>query len=188
MDGRWHPRLGDPTIGGWLTVAAYLVVAILCARVCFRPARLRGSSGMLSARERVCWLGVAALMAFLCINKQLDLQSFMTQVGRDIARAEGWYENRRAVQRVFVLSVAAVGGVVGLAAMWYTWRARNNWARLAAVGIVLLLTFIVVRAASFHHFEVITDTRYFGLRGNWIMELTPIMLIGWAALKSTAVR
>ena len=79
---RWRPGIGDPTFMGWLTVAAYAIAAftaLLAARRAGRaPGTTRGSRGM--------WLLVAAFMALLCLNKQLDLQSLLTDIGRQLSK------------------------------------------------------------------------------------------------------
>jgi hypothetical protein len=188
VSGRWSPGIGDPSLGGWLTVLAYFVAALLCFRVFLKPRCYAGTTVILRDRERWCWLALSALMIFLCINKQLDLQSLFTQIGRDIAKSEGWYANRRAVQLRFILIFVAASALAGGAVMMIAARARNHWVRLAALGTILILIFIVVRAASFHHFETILDARMMGLRYNWIFEVTPVALIGWAAAKSARWR
>jgi hypothetical protein len=76
---RWEPTIGDPTFMGWFTVAAYAVAALLAARVWLRK------------REKI-WLLVTIGMAGLCVNKQLDLQSLITAIGRVIAWHEGWLQ------------------------------------------------------------------------------------------------
>src|SRR5262245_63104416 len=96
-DGRWRPGIGDPTPLGWLTVAAYAVAAALCARAALRE----GRSG-----PRGFWWGLAAALALLGVNKQLDLQTLLMQVSRDLARAQGWYDRRQAYQRLFIGGVA----------------------------------------------------------------------------------
>jgi hypothetical protein len=45
----------------------------------------------------------------------------------------------------------------------------------------LLLTFIVVRAISFHHVDVFLKSGIAGLRMNWLLELGGISLVGGAA-------
>ena len=37
----------------------------------------------------------ALLLAALCVNKQFDLQSLFTAIGREISHQGGWYERRR---------------------------------------------------------------------------------------------
>lgn len=69
---RWSPVIGDPQITGWVTVAAYVVAALMSAAVWLR---LKGRRG------RVFWAMVALLLAALAVNKQLDLQSALTAAG-----------------------------------------------------------------------------------------------------------
>ncbi len=184
MTARWSPGIGDPSFGGWFTVAAYFIAALLCFHVFRKPAYQPGTGTLLSDRERWGWLALGALMMFLCINKQLDLQSLFTQFGRDMAKAQGWYAERRAVQLRFILIFTGVSALFGLAIMGIAWRAKNHMVRLAALGAILILVFIVVRAASFHHFETVLDRRMMGLRFNWIFEVTPVAMIALAAARS----
>jgi hypothetical protein len=123
------------------------------------------------------------LMAFLCLNKQLDLQSLLTDVGRVLAKQEGWYGQRRAVQRWFVVSVAAAGATT---LAFLVWRARTIFREriVLAAGLALLLTFVIIRAASFHHVDVLIQSRIIGLRINWILELGGIALVAWGAIQS----
>jgi hypothetical protein len=99
-DGRWEAGIGDPTVIGWVTVAAYAVAALLslrCARRAAEPLEFR------------FWAVLSVALVLLGINKQLDLQSLVTQVGRDLAFAQGWYENRRIVQAAFIGFLIAAG-------------------------------------------------------------------------------
>jgi hypothetical protein len=179
MSGRWSPGIGDPTLMGWITVLAYGLAAFFCLRICLQQ-------NCRSNREHFGWLGLAALMAVLCINKQLDLQSLFTQVAREFARADGWYADRRLYQARFIQGFALVGGLGGSAILIFAARAHNVWARVAALGAVLIVGFVIVRAASFHHIDVFLRTPLIGLRYNWIFELTPIGLIILAAWKSAS--
>lgn len=177
---QWRPVIGDPSIMGWVTVAAYAAASALAACAAFRPAK-NSSGGLHSAKSRL-WLGVAVLMACLCINKQLDLQSLLTDIGRVMARRQGWYEQRRDFQKLLVLAILAGSGIF---ASWFIWRFREFWLnhKLLTAGLLFLLTFIVVRAISFHHFDVFISRTIFGVRMNWLLELTGILLIALAALQ-----
>jgi hypothetical protein len=177
---RWRPRIGDPSIMGWLTVAAYGATALLCLVAALRG---RNADGREARARRRMWLGVAALMALLCVNKQLDLQSLFTDLGRLVASSGGWYEQRRAVQRLFVITVAAAGAL----ALYVAVRKIRSLLRdriLLVLGLCSLVTFIVIRAASFHHLDVIIRSQILGIRVNWILELGGIALVALGATQS----
>jgi hypothetical protein len=54
---------------------------------------------------------------------------------------------------------------------------------LAFVGLFFLLSFIIVRACSFHHFDEVLGFRFFELKMNWLLELPGIYLIFLAEFK-----
>lgn len=176
---RWRPGIGDPSFMGWFTVAAYLggVVWALVANQSDPP---RETKPQRRIRKRL-WLGVAFVMLCLCFNKQLDLQSLVTDIARVIAKEQGWYEGRRDVQKAFILlamiGAATFGG-------WLMWQFRQFWRghRLLLAGLLFLLTFVVVRAVSFHHIDVFLGRRVFGFKMNWALELTGIFLVILAAV------
>lgn len=178
---RWRPQIGDPSVMGWVTVIAYGLAAVLCLAAAFRN---RTTVDVAGARHwHGVWLGVALLMAFLCLNKQLDLQSLLTDVGRVLAKQEGWYGQRRIVQRWFVGSVAAAGAAT---LAFLAWKARVFFREriVLLAGLAMLLSFIIIRAASFHQVDVLIRSRIIGLRINWILELGGIALVALGAIQS----
>jgi hypothetical protein len=178
---QWRPQIGDPSFTGWLTVAAYAAVALLCFIAAAR-CPVASDAGATRHRRHI-WLGIAVLMVFLCINKQLDLQSLLTDVGRLVAKRSGWYGERRTVQRLFVIAVAAAGTLTFVIMVWKI-RSILRESIVLLLGLCLLVTFIIVRAASFHHVDVLIKSRILGIRMNWILELTGIVLIALSAARS----
>ncbi len=170
--GRWRPGIGDPTAIGWITVLAYVAAAILCAMCYAREPEYN--------RHKRFWLFVTVLMVLLGINKQLDLQTWFTQTGRDMAFSEGWYGNRRVVQASFI-SALAIFGFVTQVWLYRSLRDLGSEVRWAAVGLIFLMVFVVVRAASFHHVDILLFADIGGFRLNWILELTGISCIAAAA-------
>lgn len=171
---RWRPEIGDPSVMGWVTVAAYALAAFTAWLAARRTSG--GASG-----SRGLWTMVALLMAFLSVNKQIDLQSLFTDLGRVIAKQQGWYEQRRQFQQWFVAGVLAASFLtVAIVVL----RFRVFWRRhiVLGAGLAFLLTFIVVRAVSFHHVDALLRTRVAGMRMNWILELSGIGLVSVAAL------
>lgn len=177
----WSPGIGDPHPMGWVTVGVYLLAGLAAALVARRGAFPAASRG----RERMFWTLAALLLLFLSVNKQLDLQSFMTAAGRCMAQAQGWYENRRVVQVAFILVLAGTGVLVFLGLMRLL---RGTLARtgLALLGLVLVTVFVVIRAAGFHHMDVLIDTRVAGMRMNWLLELPGPLMVLAAALRARA--
>src|SRR5262245_24478251 len=156
---------------GWVTVAAYVAAAFLCGWCASRERR---------AGERQFWIFLTVVMALLGVNKQLDLQTWFTQVGRDMALAQGWYESRQTVQIAFIAALA-LSAVACLVWLRYATRGFSSGARWACVGLVLLAAFIVVRAASFHHIDRWLYVDVDNVRMNWILELGGIGSIAVAA-------
>lgn len=170
--GRWELGIGDPTAIGWATVAAYALATWVCYR-CKRDAP--------EALSRRFWLGMALTMALLGINKQLDLQTWFTQTGRDFALEYGWYERRRMVQIFFIVWLALAGLVLHLR-LWRWLKALDRYARLAAMGLVLLGFFVVVRAVSFHHIDKLLGFKMENVSMNAFLELGGIGVVVWAAV------
>jgi hypothetical protein len=184
VDGRWVAGIGDPSLVGWVTVGLYATAAVLAARNAAAARRTAVPTGF--------WVALTAVLLALGLNKQLDLQSWFGQVGRDLARAQGWYEARRGVQAVFIAALAAC--VVALL-LW----ARRAWAGLWSEyrwvfgGIVLLMTFIVVRAASFHHIDEFIGVDIGVTKFGRALELIGVVAIAaacvhWHAMHRRRVR
>ncbi|NNL87961.1 MAG: isopropylmalate isomerase [Marinicaulis sp.] len=175
---RWSPAIGDPTIFGWLTVALYLAAAGLCF--------LRAKDGFSSevaalGPQRFFWISLSLLLSLLAINKQFDVQSLFTTIGRCAAQAGGWYETRSDVQRTFVGIVALAALAVGTTALWLM-RGFIREIPFAAAGFFILIIFVVLRAASFHHIDNFINTGLMGLRLNWLVEMGALGLIIYGAI------
>ncbi len=179
VDNRWQPGIGDPTLLGWLTVVAYALALVLCVMA------FRNAGTIAGGRAEGLWAVLACLMLGLGINKQLDLQTWFTQVGRDLAIRQGWYAGRQAYQGAFILLIA-LGGLVMIAAS--SWLAiRNRWPIMPLVGAASLVGYVVVRAASFHHVDRIINLSIPGARLSSVIELVGIAIIGVSARKALAI-
>jgi hypothetical protein len=168
--GSWSPGIGDPTVMGWVTVVAYAAAAWQCV------ALGRGKVGSMPAQERRVWWWLAVIMMLLGVNKQLDVQTAFTELGRIVARTQGWYERRAHVQRRFIeLVLAGALGTVVVALIVV--RKMPRATQLAIVGLALLAAFVFIRASSFHKVDLILGARWLGMKANWIFELGGIGLI-----------
>jgi hypothetical protein len=172
--GRWAPGIGDSSWIGWATVGAYVWVAVLTARAARAAWRTRDPDRL------VLWGVLTCLFAALGVNKQLDLQTLLSQLGRDWARSQHWYDARRTVQFAFIV----VLGLLTLGAL--SWLVRSTRAlgappRLAALGTTLLGAFILIRATSFHHVDALLGLSLGDVTLSACLELSGIALVGVAA-------
>lgn len=176
----WRPGIGDPTFMGWFTVVAYLMAAVLCWRAHRAATGLPGPELKTAARF---WMLLTILFAVLAVNKQLDLQSLFTAIGRWAARRGGWYDERHRVQMIFVAALA-VAGLVAIA--WLLWLTRRGWRRygLAVAGATFIVFFVVIRAASFHHVDVMLSWNVLGFYMNWALELGGIACVAISAARN----
>lgn len=172
MSDRWTPGIGDPTVIGWVTVLAYLLAATGCVCAAWRE---QDDGGEIPGIVPF-WSSLAVGMLALGINKQLDLQSLFTQVLRDMAKANGWYEQRRPLQAAFIFVIGAVG-VVTLALIPRIGHAFPRSAKVALTGVAMIFAYVVIRAASFHHVNIMTDHYILGLKVNWIIEIGGISIV-----------
>lgn len=175
--GSWSPGIGDPTFIGWLTVGFYVWAAWLCLQVIRLEYDLKLG---LAPTERQLWRMLVVGLVLLGINKQLDLQTALTEIGRKIARYQGWYEARREIQAEFIGLIGLLAIVMCSLFAFLAHRAPMA-TRVALVGSVLLLAFVVVRAVSFHHVDQFIRHSVAGIRMNWILEIGGLLVIGIGA-------
>jgi hypothetical protein len=170
----WKISIHDPSVAGWGITIAYLVASLFCLRSALHSRRVH------PYRLSILWWLLSVMLLFLAVNKQLDLQTLLTDIGREWAHRGGWYDQRRAIQYQAIL----ISLTLGLAGMGITlYWIRGVWHRLwlALVGVALLASFVILRAASIHH-----TGRLLGLRlGEWhflpLLEVIGAALVGFSA-------
>lgn len=133
------------------------------------------------------WLLLGGFLLLLGINKQLDLQSLFTQIGRDLALAQGWYNQRTRVQFIFIGALAFIGFASLL--LGIRWLRHAGFAvKLALGGCTFLFGFVLLRASSFHHMDTIIGVTLGGARLNWVFELGSLGIIFIAATMALLIR
>ncbi len=175
--------IGDPTLIGWTITLAYFIVTFLC----FWSGSAEKKNVLDANRSwgHILWFGLAILLFVLGLNKQLDLQTLMISLGGGIAKANGWYDMRRDVQRVFIILIATFS-LFSLFAM--TWWLRGCWKKywLLLFGLILITLFVLIRAASFNHVDyLLSRWRVIGpFKMKYIVELGGILIIGAGAVQN----
>jgi hypothetical protein len=172
--GTWSPGIGDPSVGGWLTVALYFGVAALVWGLLRRWPRWN------TGQEIWFWKLLFIALVLLGINKQLDLQSAFTEMARLMAVKQGWYAERRQAQMAFIAGGAILGLTLLAATTYLIWGApgATHWALAGSAALVL---FVLVRATSIHHVDEFLGRSLAGFRVNWLLEWGGLLVIGASA-------
>jgi hypothetical protein len=130
------------------------------------------------------WWIVFAVTLFLGLNKQLDLQTLLIELGRNLSLSHGWFDSRRSVQFAFVLA----SGIIALGtALYVLCRYRTFWSahRPVTVGLALVACYCLLRVAEINHVLVTApaaeDTRF------WPAKLAGIGLMIWGSAPRIAV-
>lgn len=179
----WSLGIGDPTCLGWFTFCAYFLTALLCLaayKSCQQPPNTENGNRCLSV-SRWIWRGLFLAFLFLGMNKQLDLQSLLTAVGRHFALQQGWYAERREYQAIFIAALALFS-VMMLLTFAYMFRLVGTAERVALMGGVIVHLFVLVRASSFQHMDIYIYGRQLAMKMNWVLELSGITTVFFAAL------
>lgn len=174
----WSPTIGDPSFMGWFTVVAYFYTAILASKLYLSSSRMFAEHAV---QQKQFWLFMALILFVLGINKQLDLQSLLTTIGKYYAHRDGWYEHRRVIQVSLIIGILLS---MLMLTLWFLFKVKKivkaNW--LAVLGLSFLLVFVMLRATSFHQMDILINATVLGVRMNWILELIGIFAIGLTAL------
>ncbi len=171
--GNWSPGIGDPTFLGWFTVVAYATATWSCYRL---RGRFSAQADGIRREERRFWSVIFGVLLFLCLNKQLDLQTAMTEFLRGRAKAEGWYGIRFKFQVAFIATMAICLPVLATL-MFFIARALPASTKLAGLGLIIIGIFVLIRASSFHHIDRLLNERVLSFKLNWIFELGGIAVV-----------
>jgi hypothetical protein len=180
----WQPALGDPTVIGWLICLSYFFACLISLQVYLTGEHVFDKKVL---HQKRLWLAIAVSMLLLGLNKQLDLQTLFTEVLRIVFLDLELYENRRIYQKSFIFTILLCSGAI---AAWLIYVYRNVVTKnlLAITGICFLMAYIIMRASSFHHMDYLTNISVFGVKFNWLVEVTGIFLIISNGVKITRKR
>ena len=169
----WNPVFGDPDAIGWFMTGAY---GVLAAAIIVLLARMRRSSHGTDVMLQRFWLLMLLVYVLLGVNKQLDLQTFITATGRCLAQIEGWYGERRDFQFRFVVAGLAAA-VLLMLMLLILFRKVVLQCLLAVAGVGFSAVYVAVRMISFHHLDALLVKRILVLKVVVWLELAGIVLV-----------
>ncbi len=160
---------------GWsagIVLLAYLVSAWLCF-VCAHAASQAGENGR-------GWHLCCGLLLLLTIESVLQSHVFLLQMLRSLAKAQGWYAERRSGQ--FYL-VAGLGVFALLMLFWLRSRLGEIWSDCAPAvfGIGMTAAVFLIRAISFHDTDQIINANIAGFALGRLVEMCGLAMIALSA-------
>lgn len=166
----WSPGIGDSTVGGWLTVVLYILATMSCWRTSAALAQAPRAS------EYRTWQAITVVFLALSINKLLNVEAALTEIGRILALSGGWYWRRYDVQVLLILAVTVACIVISIGLVILARRSRMlTW--FALVGMTFVLGFVLIRTISFHPMDRFLARKALGLRWNGILEMAGIAVV-----------
>lgn len=168
----WLAGAGDEYLSSTINTILYLVAS---AAAFYRWRVL--SQERLSRPERVFWLSIALMLLFLGINKELDFQVLLREVGRRAAESDGWYQYRRLVQAVFAAILTAA---ITLYALFMIYLIRKSASRYlpALLGLLILCGYVILETTSLSHVGLnLAESERWGVRLTDLIEMAGIALI-----------
>ena len=161
------------------------VVYVLGALCCVRAGKVTQQDRRRCSDKQQPWWVMAAALLFLGINKQLNLQTWLIDLGRATARTEGWYQYRRTAQVVFVVlfTLAMFAALTACLKKWGWFLNEQPWVQY---GVLLFLLFVVVRASTINHIEERLHLRLYDGYWAWTLELLATACFAWSATQVKA--
>jgi small basic protein len=156
-----------------LRVLAYTVAAIACLVAGVREAVRKRKQPELWP---TFWLVTAAFFLVIAAARETDIADLVTQLGRDVAIVQGWYDHRRKYQAMAVATVTGIWFVTVVISLWRVPARRRRYLPVAVVAFSLL-AFSGIRAVSLHQIDAVLYRRpIHGVKIDAIVELTGLLL------------
>lgn len=168
-----------PSPGSWIAAALYFWGAYSC-----RATSIHLKVGSL---EPLAWTAIAVLLALLGVSELLQLQQAITNFGRSIAFDEGWYWHRQGIQAAFTKAGFAITVLLSFG-FFLSARRTSLECAVALACAVMIVGYILVRAISLHHVDVLLLKTTFGLRWSRIPEFAGNIIILLSSLSRRHLR
>jgi hypothetical protein len=116
------------------------------------------------------WFVFAALLLILAIAQWRDLFGQLTDKGRFLALANGWYWHRGPTQELAIQAILIVGMVLILGLVVLRKHPNPGWDWIALPFLIILIAFLVIQSISLHDVDGLLSRRYRGIALRWILE------------------
>lgn len=176
--GYWRTNRGDKTFIGWGITGLYALIVVICL-YCTGVLDKRGTVAISQIYAWFWWI-MASLLLLMGINKQLDLQMLLADIGRSYTQLAGWYGQRKPFQ----IRVLAFGACIGLWCLLEIWHRlkrgpKSTW--FAMIGVLIIGLNTLVHLISLHWTEHLLRLSLSSLHVEEALEIASLVWIGLAA-------
>lgn len=171
----WSPNIEDPSLGGWMVILFYITTTLTYYQ-------LYSKRITEDIQERKYWKSITLILSILCLNKLINIQDMISQIGRVLV-----YQNRellilKTAQFEFVIaSIVLFFILIVVAAILLTFISKGYLKKniLSVFGLILLLGFLSIRIISQHDMDVFMEVylEKIDVRIKAIIEIMCISLI-----------
>ncbi|MCF8154932.1 MAG: hypothetical protein K9K35_02915 [Rhodoferax sp.] len=171
----WETAIDQVSWYHGLIAMAYLGAAWLCL--------LNGHISQVARQPHAAWYFAGIALCLLGANTVLHADLFVTHLIRAIAKLQGWYGARRALQYAVVIVLALV---VLLSASWLrtVFAASEVPSETVTFGLAALLLLFALRVVSAHGTDALLNWRLTGISVGRLLELAGIGLAVHGARRS----
>jgi hypothetical protein len=156
-----------------LRVLAYTVAAIACVAAGVREVRYKRGRPELWP---TFWFVTGAFFAVIALGRASGIAGLATELGRETAINQGWYDQRRKYQAMVVATVTGIWFITVVISLWRVPARRRRYLPEAIVAFSLL-AFGGVRAVSLHQIDaVLYRLPIHGVKIDAIVDLTGVVL------------
>lgn len=123
------------------------------------------------------WFATGGLLLIMAFGRASNVSDLLTEIGREQARSDGWYEVRRSLQAWVIGAVAAVWVVTIALAVWRVPERRRRYLPTAIV-VFTLVCFAGVRLISLHQVDALLHNRDVrGVTVGAVIEVGLLLLV-----------
>lgn len=159
------------------------VVRLLAYALLFVVCTVASKSQGCPRGARVVLLAIGTVGLLLGLAEVLEVGGRVSDQGRSVAWSDGWYRDRRRVQALVVVAIAAVTVVAAFTSAIALKAYGVRMSAVAALGMVLL-GFIAARTVSLHQLDhyFYAEVAPGGLNLGQVAELMLVALLAAAIL------
>lgn len=175
----WQQAIYHLSWSHGLVACAYGVAAWLCFLNVQTEEEALGSCAL--------WWAATVLLCLLAANVALQVEVFVTQTLRALAKLQGWYGQRRVLQYLLIGLMALTVLLALNSRPWLSQsfrpRAQTHTGAVSA-GLLALLMLFAVRLVSAHGTDAVLNVRLLGVSIGRLFELACLSWVMWGALCS----